>query len=81
MKKKLKILKFTVVFEKAQEGGYIVRVPALPGCFTQGETLKEAENMAKDAIQAYCAILKKHKEPTPADVQEIVESILVTVPA
>ena len=34
MQKKMR--KFTVVFEKAEEGGYIVRVPALPGCMTQG---------------------------------------------
>src|SRR3989338_4150342 len=34
---------FTVVFESAPEGGYIVHVPSLPGCATQGETLSEAK--------------------------------------
>lgn len=48
---KKKILKFTVVFEKAEEGGYIVTVPALPGWMTQGETFEEAEAMVKDAIK------------------------------
>ncbi len=55
-----RIQKFTVVFEKAEEGGYIVRVPALPGCMTQGETFEEAERMAEDAIKSYIASLKKH---------------------
>jgi antitoxin HicB len=78
---KTKVLKFTVVFERAREGGYIARVPALPGCLTQGETLEEAEQMAHDAIRAYCASLKKHKEPVPAEVEEIVETLSVTIPA
>ena len=33
---------YTAVFEPAEEGGYIVSFPALPGCATQGETLDEA---------------------------------------
>ena len=35
MATKKKIMEFTVVFEKATEGGYIVTVPTLPGCMTQ----------------------------------------------
>lgn len=76
-----KVLKFTVVFEKAEEGGYVVRVPTLPGCITQGETFEEAERMIKDAIKAYCVSLKKHKEPIPHEGQEIIESVLIPVPA
>ena len=76
-----KIWKFTVVFEKAEEGGYIARVPLLPGCITQGETFEEAEKMAKDAIKAYCASLKKHKEPIPREGPEIIESMCILVPA
>lgn len=74
-------LRFTVVFEKAGEGGYIARVPALPGCMTQGETLEEAEEMARDAIRAYCASLRKHGERVPKEISEVVESLTVTVPA
>ncbi|MEK7872241.1 MAG: type II toxin-antitoxin system HicB family antitoxin [Chloroflexota bacterium] len=76
-----KVLTLTVVFEKADEGGYIARVPALPGCITQGETLEEAEKMARDAIRAYCSSLKKHGEPFPAGVKELVESVSVAIPA
>ncbi|MBI3297011.1 MAG: type II toxin-antitoxin system HicB family antitoxin [Elusimicrobia bacterium] len=72
--------RFTVVFEKADEGGYIARVPALPGCMTQGETLEEAEAMVKDAIHSYCASLKKNREALPRDIEEVVESISVRVP-
>ncbi len=78
---KPKGIRVTVVFEKAEEGGFIARVPALPGCMTQGETLEEAEEMARDAIRAYCASLLKHGEPVPSDVKEVVESVSVALPA
>jgi predicted RNase H-like HicB family nuclease len=74
-------LNFTVVFEEAEEGGYIARVPALPGCLTQGETFDEAGKMARDAIKAYCASLKKHRQSIPAEIREIVETVTIAVPA
>jgi predicted RNase H-like HicB family nuclease len=55
--------KFTIVIERQPEGEYLVSVPALPGCYTEGRTLEEAREMAEDAIQAYCASLTKHGEP------------------
>ena len=39
------------------EGGYWVKVPALPGCFTQGETVEEALSNAKEAIELYVSVL------------------------
>lgn len=68
--KKKKVRKFTVVFEKAKEGGYVVSVPILPGCVSQGETFEEAERMIKDAIKCYCESLIKHDEPIPKEVSE-----------
>ena len=44
---------YTAVFEPAEEGGVVVQVPALPGLWTQGETLAEARAMARDAIAGY----------------------------
>ncbi len=54
-----------VVIEPAEEGGFIARVPALPGCVTEGDTRAEALAMARDAIRGYLASLKKHGEPWP----------------
>lgn len=54
---KKKILNYTAIFEPAEEGGYIVSVPALPGCSTQGETFEEATEMIKDAIEGYLAVI------------------------
>jgi len=52
-------MKFIVVLEPAEEGGFNVSVPALGGCFTQGETEKEALKNAKDAILCYLEGLEK----------------------
>ena len=52
-------MKFLVVLEKAEEGGFNVTVPALDGCFTQGETEKEALENAKEAILCYLEGLEK----------------------
>jgi predicted RNase H-like HicB family nuclease len=36
-----------------EEDGYVVTVPALPGCVTEGDTLEEALDNARDAITLY----------------------------
>ena len=55
-------MKYTVILEKDEAGFYVVNVPALPGCFTQGKTKEEALENAKEAIESYIGSLKKHKE-------------------
>ena len=46
---------FTILIMPAEsdEDGYWVKVPALPGCVTQGETVEEALSNAKKAVEAY----------------------------
>jgi predicted RNase H-like HicB family nuclease len=61
---------FTVIIERQPEGEYLVSIPALPGCYTEGHTLEEAREMAADAIRAYCASLLKHGEPIPVESPE-----------
>jgi antitoxin HicB len=58
---------YTVVFEPAEEGGYVVTVPALPGLTTEGDTLEEARAMAKDAIRGYLEALIKNGEEIPIE--------------
>lgn len=64
---KKKILNYTVIFEPAEEGGFVVHVPALPGCHTQGETLDEAYKMAQDAISVYIETLRDLREEIPEE--------------
>ena len=71
---KQKIYNLTVIFEPAEEGGYVVSVPALPGCVTQGETFEEAELMAKDAIEGYVKAMRDLKEEVPIESKKIIVS-------
>jgi antitoxin HicB len=72
---------YTVFFEPAQEGGYIVTVPALPGLVTEGDTMEEAREMARDAIRAYLESLMKDGEPIPQEEETVQEKIKVAVDA
>jgi len=46
-------MKFKVIISKGMDFGYIVEVPSLPGCYTQGDTIEEALANAKEAISLY----------------------------
>jgi antitoxin HicB len=52
---------------KETEGGFMVNVPALPGCITQGDTIDDAIAMAKEAIELYIEELKERGEEIPDD--------------
>jgi len=54
-----------MVFRQEVENGFTVTVPALPGCVSFGETLEEAEEMAKEAIELYLESLREHGEEVP----------------
>lgn len=47
------------------EGGYWVKVPMLPGCVTEGDTLEEAIGNAKDAVAGYLLSLADRGIPIP----------------
>ena len=73
---------YTVLFEPAAEGGYVVTCPALPGLVTEGDSLEEARAMAADAIRGYLESLVKDGEAIPADraAEPITEKVKVIVP-
>ncbi len=46
-------MRFKVVLEASDEGGYTVYVPSLPGCISEGETVEEALKNIREAIELY----------------------------
>ena len=64
----MKIREFDVIIEKDEDGGFIAFVPALPGCFTQGETLEEVIENVKEAIELYIEEKGELPEKTPVFV-------------
>jgi antitoxin HicB len=75
-------VQYTVLFEPAEEGGYVVTCPALPGLVTEGDTLEEARAMAADAIRTYLESLRKDGEQIPPDKKLSADPIKeqITVP-
>lgn len=62
-------LQYTVLFEPAEEGGFVATCPALPGLVTEGDTLAEARAMVKDAIEGYLESLRKDGLKPPEDIK------------
>jgi predicted RNase H-like HicB family nuclease len=72
---------YTVLLQPDEdEGGYTVTVPALPGIVTQGETVDEALEMARDAIALYLEDLVADGQPIPID-STTTQAVTVTLPA
>ncbi len=69
-------MEYSVIVHKAEEGGYWVEVPALPGCYSQGETLEETLSNAKEAIELYLEVLREERRAVPRD-EEVVFKVNV----
>jgi len=63
----MKTCSYTVHIEAAEEGGFVVTVPALLGCVTQGESFEEALAMTQEAIEGFLEALVKAGEPIPEE--------------
>jgi len=61
-------MKYKIVLRQSEEG-YSVSCPALPGCWSQGETEQEAIANIQDAVQEYLAAIAESFQN--ADVREI----------
>lgn len=68
---------FTIILEPAEEGGFIVSVPALPEAGTQGDTREEALANAREAIELVIEHRLARGEAVPADVTPMVERVTV----
>lgn len=55
-----------VVFEDPEDGGYVARVPAVPGVVGQGETEEEAYSDVSESLRA----LLEHLEETGSELPE-----------
>ncbi len=52
-------MEYTIMIFQAEEGGYWAKVPTLPGCYSQGESLDETMANIKEAIEAHLMALKE----------------------
>jgi predicted RNase H-like HicB family nuclease len=64
----MRIYEFTVVIERDEDGRYVAVVPALQGCYTEGETEQEARDLIEDAIRLHVEDRLERGEPIHEEV-------------
>lgn len=69
------LYRYTIIFEPAAEGGYVVTCPTLPGLVTEGDSLEEARAMAKDAIRGYLESLRADGQAIPTEATSIADPV------
>lgn len=77
----MELLTYKILLKKEPEGGFTVVVPSLPACITYGETIEDAIEMAKEAIELYIESLKAHGEEIPTEKETFEYTITVNIDA
>ena len=74
---------YPALFHKAEEGGFWISFPDFPECFTEGDDITQAYEMAVEALGLAVTSRKKEKEeipaPTEIDKLSLEDGILVIV--
>jgi len=70
-------MKYRILLEQDEEGIFVVQVPSLPGCLSQGRTRKEALENIQEAISVYLESLQAHNEPIPPSISEEIVEVAV----
>jgi predicted RNase H-like HicB family nuclease len=68
------IVRYTVVLEQEPDGGYVVSVPALPGCVSEGDDRAQALANIREAISLYVEDCRDAGDPVPTEAgKEFIE--------
>lgn len=71
---------YVLVIHRAEEGGYWAEVPALEGCFAQGETIEELLDEARAAIASHLDALREDGRAAPSGDGVLIATIHVSAP-
>jgi len=74
---RMRTLRYKIQIRPETDGTYTVIVPSLPGCLTFGNTIEEAIEMAKEAIEVYIESLAARGKKIPVDKDEIEATVTV----
>lgn len=61
--------KYAVVIHEEPEGGYWAEVPALPGCYSQGETVDELMSNIREAVEGVLEVMKEEGSRPETNIQ------------
>lgn len=60
-------MRYTVILEREEDGGYVASVPALPGCVSQGDTRDDAIRNVQEAADLYVEDCIASGDPVPTE--------------
>jgi predicted RNase H-like HicB family nuclease len=67
-------MRYTVVLEQEDDGGFVASAPTLPGCVSQGDTRAEALVNIREAIELYLEDCRDAGDPVPTEAgKEFIE--------
>ncbi len=68
---------YSVAIVPEEDGrGYYALVPSLPGCFSQGATVEEAQNNIVEAIELHISELQKAREHVPTERKPVLQTVV-----
>ena len=70
---------YQVVIEQDEDGMFCASVPALPGCFSNGDTHDEALANIREAMSLHLDVLREHGDPIPTPRPVTVEDVDIAV--
>ncbi len=70
---------YTILIHQAEESGFWSEVPALPGCYSQGETIDETLRNSKEAIEAHLRALNEDQVAAPVEDSLFIGRVQVEV--
>jgi predicted RNase H-like HicB family nuclease len=72
-------VEYTILVHEAEKGGFWSEVPALSGCYSQGETIDETLHNTKEAIESYLMALREDLVAAPIEESLFIGKIRVEV--
>ncbi len=65
-------MKFTIILEPETDGGYSVICPAIPGCVSQGDSMKDALSNIREAILLCLEVREEEHVALPSETPEMI---------
>jgi antitoxin HicB len=65
-------MRYAVLLEPEDDGGFVISVPALPGCASQGDTREEALVNIREAIAVYVEDCREAGDPVRSKVENVI---------
>jgi len=64
-------MRFSITFDRDEDGVWVVECPSIPGCISQGRTKKQAEKNIKEAIKLCLEVRAERGMPLTVETGQV----------